>query len=96
MPGRIVTDLKAGGLMPRRIIIKIEITPDAQREYQNAQKGFGVKEVAATSKIVRWFCDQDERIQLSILSVHPEDVAFDVKAALLRRMIRTGFKTASM
>jgi hypothetical protein len=42
--------------------------------------------VATTSRVIEWFCQQNDVVQAVILGLYPEDIREDVPAMILKRL----------
>jgi hypothetical protein len=43
-------------------------------------------QVAATSRLVEWFCEQQDVVQAAVLGLYPEDIRSEVAQLILKRM----------
>lgn len=72
--------------MARRIILRIEITPDAKENLTGFCSKVGMTQVAAMSRLVEWFAEQSDVVQAAILGLYPADIRADVAKLILKRM----------
>lgn len=72
--------------MAARIIVRIELTPDAKRRLMDVSKRFGMTQIAATSRLVEWFAGQSELVQAAILGQYPSEIESDVARLILQKM----------
>lgn len=72
--------------MAARIIVRIELTPDAKRRLMEISKRFGMTQIAATSRLVEWFAGQSELVQAAILGQYPSEIEGDVARLILQKM----------
>jgi hypothetical protein len=72
--------------MAARIIVRIELTPDAKRRLMEVSKRFGMTQIAATSRLVEWFAGQSELVQAAILGQYPSEIESDVARLILQKM----------
>ena len=72
--------------MAARIIVRIELTPDAKRRLMDISKRFGMTQISATSRLVEWFAGQSELVQAAILGQYPSEIESDVARLILQRM----------
>jgi hypothetical protein len=75
--------------MAARIIVRIELTPDAKRRLMDISKRFGMTQISATSRLVEWFAGQSELIQAAILGQYPAEIESDVAKLILQKMAGT-------
>jgi hypothetical protein len=68
----------------RRIIMKIEVLPDALRQYSDLCNSLGLTHVATTSRLIEWLCEQSDVIQAAILGLYPEDIRAELPSLILK------------
>ena len=76
-----------GSSMAKRVIMRIELSSDARRKFENTPVSLGMTQIAVSSKLIEWFVGQDENMQGSILGWYPEWARQDLAAAVLKRLI---------
>lgn len=69
-----------------RIIVRIELTPEAKRRSEAVAEKYGMTQIATTSRLVEWFAGQSEMIQAAILGQYPSDIEADVAQLILEKM----------
>jgi hypothetical protein len=72
--------------MAARIIVRIELTPDAKRRLMDVSKRFGMTQISATSRLVEWFSGQSELVQAAVLGQYPAEIESDVARLILQKM----------
>jgi hypothetical protein len=72
---------------PRRVIMRIELYPDAKDRLTDLCDRLGMTQVAATSRLVEWFAVQPDTLQAAILGLYPQDIAAEVASVILKRMV---------
>jgi hypothetical protein len=72
--------------MPSRIIIRIEITPDAKEAFNDAAKRHGMTQIGLTSHLLEWLAGQHPGVQAAILGQYPKTIEADVATLLLDRV----------
>ncbi len=72
--------------MKKRVVYRIQLTPDAKKRLLNLSEQFGVTQVAMTSRMVEWFTSQPDMIQAAILGLYPELLKKEVATLILERM----------
>jgi hypothetical protein len=75
--------------VPSRHIMKILISPQARKRLETLSEQFGTTHVTAIARLVKWFEEQPEEIQHSILelhSFHPDPK--EITNAVLQKMSR--------
>jgi hypothetical protein len=60
--------------MPSRIIVRLEITPDAKQQVEKACDALGMKQVALLSRVMEWFARQDATTQRMIVGHIPPEL----------------------
>jgi hypothetical protein len=72
--------------MPRRFVIRIELTQSAKGKLTELSDHNGMTQVSVMSRLVEWFTSQPELIQAAILGRYPKEIEEDVAKLILRRM----------
>ena len=70
----------------RRVIMRIELFPQAKDHLTDLCDRLGMTQVAATSRLVEWFCEQQDVVQAAVLGLYPEDIRAEVASLILKRM----------
>jgi hypothetical protein len=71
---------------PRRVIMRIELLPQAKNRLGDLCDQLGMTQVATTSRLIEWFCGQNDTVQAAVLGLYPEDIRADVPVMILKRM----------
>ena len=69
-----------------RIIVRIELTPEAKNHINDMCDRFGMTQVAMLSRLVEWFAGQSEMIQHAVLGHYPLDIQNEIAKLILKRM----------
>ena len=69
-----------------RVIMRIELIPQAKSGLEKLCERLGMTQVATTSRIVEWFCKESDLVQAAVLGLYPEDLRADVATMVLKRM----------
>jgi len=72
--------------MRRRVIIRLELTPQAKSALESVCERNGMTQVAVSSRLVEWFSLQSEMLQAAILGHYPKDIERDIARLILARM----------
>jgi methyl coenzyme M reductase beta subunit len=72
--------------MPSRVIIRLEITPQAKTRLAEVTDAMGMTQVALTSRLVEWFAAQPEVIRAAVMGHYPKEIEADVAKLILKRM----------
>jgi hypothetical protein len=72
--------------VPGRVIMRIEISQQAKTGLHDACDRLGMTHVATTSRIIEWFCAQNDLIQAVVLGLYPEDIRAEIPTMILKRM----------
>jgi hypothetical protein len=78
----------------RRVIMRIELYPEAKEELTDLCDRLGMTQIAATSRIIEWFTTQSDVVQAAILGLYPRDIRAEVAEMILKRMVADGKKRA--
>ena len=73
--------------MASRIIVRIELTPNAKQRVNDLCDKSGMTQVAMLSRLVEWFANQSDMIQAAVLGHFPMEVESDVAKLILKRMM---------
>ena len=76
----------------RRVIMRIELYPEAKEELTGLCDRLGMTQIAATSRIIEWFTTQTDVVQAAILGLYPHDIRAEVAEMILKRMASDGKK----
>jgi hypothetical protein len=76
----------------RRVIMRIELYPEAKEELTGLCDRLGMTQIAATSRIIEWFTTQTDVVQAAILGLYPHDIRAEVAEMILKRMAADGKK----
>ncbi|MGD0464016.1 MAG: hypothetical protein ABSB74_16160 [Tepidisphaeraceae bacterium] len=71
---------------PRRVIMRIELLPEAKEGLTGLCDRLGMTQIAATSRIIEWFTTQSDVVQAAILGLYPHDIRAEVAEMILKRM----------
>jgi hypothetical protein len=72
--------------MRRRVIIRLELTPQAKKALEDVCDHNGMTQVAVSSRLVEWFAQQSDMLQAAILGHYPKDIERDIAELILKRM----------
>jgi hypothetical protein len=72
--------------MRRRVIIRLELSPQAKDALEEVCDGNGMTQVAVSSRLVEWFATQSPMLQAAILGHYPKDIERDIAELILKRM----------
>jgi hypothetical protein len=70
----------------RRVIMRIELLPEAKEGLTGLCDRLGMTQIAATSRIIEWFTGQSDVVQAAILGLYPHDIRAEVVEMILKRM----------
>jgi hypothetical protein len=70
----------------RRVIMRIELYPEAKDGLTGMCDRLGMTQVASTSRIIEWFTAQNDVVQAAILGLYPKDIRADVAELILKKM----------
>lgn len=72
--------------MAARIIVRIELTPQAKSHINEMCKKNGMTQVAMLSRMVEWFAHQSDMIQAAVLGQYPVELEADIAKLILKRL----------
>jgi hypothetical protein len=72
--------------MPKRFIMRIELTGPAKQKLGTLSDHHGMTQVAMMSRVIEWFAGQGEMIQAACLGRYPSEVEPEVAMLILKRM----------
>ena len=72
--------------MAPRIIVRIELTPEAKRRLNELSDRAGMTQVSMLSRLVEWFANQSDMIQAAVLRQYPTEIESDIAKLILKRM----------
>jgi len=72
--------------MASRIIVRIELTPEAKHQLGAMCRKAGMTQVALLSRLVGWFARQPEMIQAAVLGHYPPEVEHEIARLILKHM----------
>lgn len=76
----------ATGNPQRRVIMRIELQPEAKRGLADLCDRLGMTQIAATSRIIEWFTGQSDVVQAAVLGLYPQDIRAEVAEIILKHM----------
>ncbi len=76
----------ANNTAARRVIMRIELYPEAKEGLTGLCDRLGMTQIAATSRVIEWFTTQTDVVQAAILGLYPRDIRAEVAAMILKRM----------
>lgn len=68
-----------------RIIVRIELTPQAKAAYGAVAERYGRTQISTTARLIEWFAAQPQGVQAAILGQYPAEIEADVARLLLDR-----------
>lgn len=72
--------------MRRRVIVRLELTPQAKKALEDVCDHNGMTQVAVSSRLVEWFSQQSDMLQAAILGHYPKEIEPDIAELILKRM----------
>jgi len=71
---------------PRRVIMRVELVPQAKDCLNGLSDRLGMTQVAAASRLVEWFAEQTDVVQAAVLGLYPDDIRAEVPSMILKKM----------
>ena len=78
--------------MAPRIIVRIELTPDAKQRLNELCDKAGMTQVALLSRLVEWFATQSDMVKAAVLGHYPSEIEADIAKLILKRMASSSKK----
>ena len=72
---------------PQRVIMRIELLPQAKEKFTHYCECSGITQVAVASHLIDWFCKQHDVVQAAVLGLYPEDIRDKIPLMILKRMV---------
>jgi hypothetical protein len=70
----------------KRIIIRLELTPQAKKALEDTCDHNGMTQVAVSSRLVEWFAQQSEMLQAAVLGHYPKELEPEIAELILQRL----------
>ena len=71
----------------RRVIMRIELSPQAKERFTVYGDSLGLTRVAVSSRLVEWLTNQDDVIQTAVLGLYPEEIRDEIPSMILKRLV---------
>jgi len=71
-----------------RVIMRIELLPQAKEHLSELSNRLGMTQVAMTSRLVEWVCQQEDVVQAAILGLYPVDIKTELPSLIFKRLAR--------
>jgi len=65
--------------------MRVELFPHAKDRLENFCDRLGMTQVAAASRLIEWFTEQQDVLQSAILGHYPSEIQAEVAAMLLKK-----------
>jgi len=69
----------------QRVIMRVELFLDAKSGLDKLCDRLGMTRVAALSRVLEWFADQDEMVQGAVLNSYPPSIRAQVADLILKK-----------
>jgi hypothetical protein len=69
-----------------RVIMRIELLPQAKEHLSELSNRLGMTQVAMTSRLVEWVCQQEDVVQAAILGLYPVDIKSELPSLIFKRL----------
>jgi hypothetical protein len=73
-----------------RVIMRIEVPPSVPAAVDATKELFGATHISVYSRLMLWFCQQDELTQGAILRLLPEIADVDIPRRIMERVRASG------
>jgi hypothetical protein len=78
--------MKNGFKTPQRVIMRVELLPEARDGLAEHCDRVGMTQVSTTSRLVEWFCQQDFRVQAGVLGLFPDEARAEIPTLILKNI----------
>ena len=68
--------------------MRIELLPQAKEHLSELSNRLGMTQVAMTSRLVEWVCQQEDVVQAAILGLYPVDIKAELPSLIFKRLAR--------
>lgn len=72
--------------MSKRVIMRIEIAPRSKERLDEFCDGTGMTKLAAVSRLIDWFCEQEGTVQAMVQKLYPSVIEVDVAEVILENL----------
>jgi hypothetical protein len=72
--------------MPKRHIMRIELTQGARKQHDQVPEKYGMTHVAISSRMLEWFSKQDAMTQKAIMMAEPGANSRELAKEILKKM----------
>lgn len=72
--------------MPKRHIMRIELTQGARKQHDTVPEKFGMTHVAISSRLIEWFSQQDPITQKAIMMAEAGKSDRELTTRILKKM----------
>ncbi len=72
--------------MKKRAIVRVQLSPQVKEKLDELCDSRGMTQIAVMSRLVDWFCEQNELVQAAVLGQISETLQSDLAEQLLREM----------
>ena len=72
--------------MPKRSIMRIELTGSAKDQVKNLSKRHGMTQVSMMSRLMEFFATQPELLQSAMIGRYPKEIEADIAKLVLKKM----------
>lgn len=70
--------------MPKRVLVRIELTPQAKDRVEQVSDRRGMTQFAMLSRLVEWFSHLDVKVQPLVMGHYPKEIEAEVAKMLLK------------
>lgn len=72
--------------MAARIIVRIELTPEAKEHINQMCDKAGMTQVAMLSRLVEWFANESDMVKAAVLGHYPAELQTDIAKLVMKRL----------
>jgi len=72
--------------LSRRVIMRIELLPQAKERFLDYGDALGMTQVAVSSRLVEWLSKQNDVVQAAVLGLYPKDIRAEIPSLILKSL----------
>ena len=73
--------------LPAHVVMRIELFPAAKDLLSSMCDRLGMTQVAAASRLLEWFAEQTDAVQVVVLDLVPQEIRAEVASMILKRLV---------
>lgn len=74
--------------MAERIIVRIELTPEAKEHIEEMYQRAGMTQLSMISRLVGWFAEADDMVKAAVLGHYPAELKADITKLIAKTLAK--------